>query len=90
MGLASASQNYTGDGPAVRYHAGFGDQIVTFGKAPGATEPLVGTTSEPIIGSRPRYTGVLPPFRPDVPCTSQQPPDLAAQTGPAPQQRSAK
>jgi len=25
-----------------------------------------------------------------VPCTSQQPPDLNAQTGPAPQQRSAK
>ena len=31
-----------------------------------------------------------PPFRPDVPCTSQQPPDLAAQTGPAPAQSQAK
>ena len=35
VGLASASQNFTGNGPAVRYHAGFGDQLVTTGKVPG-------------------------------------------------------
>jgi phospholipid/cholesterol/gamma-HCH transport system substrate-binding protein len=86
-GLASASQNYTGNGPAVRYHAGFGDQVVTTGKAPSLGEPLVGLTSEPLLGSRPRYTAQPPPFRPDVPCGSQQPPDLAAETGPAPRQR---
>jgi virulence factor Mce-like protein len=88
VGLASASQNFTGDGPAVRYHAGFGDQMVTTGKAPGLDGPLVGLTSEPILGSRPRYTGVRPPFRPDVPCDTQQPPNLTAVTGPAPPQRS--
>jgi phospholipid/cholesterol/gamma-HCH transport system substrate-binding protein len=88
VGLASASQNFTGDGPAVRYHAGFGDQLVTTGKAPSLTEPLVGLTSEPLIGSRPRYRGQTPPpFRPDVPCGSQKPPDLTAETGPAPRQR---
>jgi virulence factor Mce-like protein len=87
VGLASGSQNFDGNGPAVRYHAGFGDQVVTTGSAPSAGEPLVGLTSEPIIGSRPRYTGQQPPFRPDVPCTSQRLPDLAAETGPAPQQR---
>jgi virulence factor Mce-like protein len=90
VGLASASQDFTGDGPSVRYHAGFGDQTVTTGKAPSLGEPLVGLTSEPLLGSRPRYTGVRPPYRPDVPCTSQAPPDLAAQTGPAPQQGAAK
>jgi phospholipid/cholesterol/gamma-HCH transport system substrate-binding protein len=89
VGLASGSQDFTGDGPAVRYHAGFGDQIVTTGTAPSLGEPLVGLTSEPLLGSRPRYTGQRPPFRPSVPCISQQPPDLAAQTGPAPQQRTA-
>ena len=41
----------------------------------------------PILGSRPRWTGVRPPFRPDVPCVSQRAPDLRAATGPAPQQR---
>jgi phospholipid/cholesterol/gamma-HCH transport system substrate-binding protein len=86
VGLASASQDFTGHGPAVRYHAGFGDQIVTTGKAPSLGEPLVGLTSEPLLGSRPRFTDVLPPFRPDVPCGTQQPIDLAAQTGPAPRQ----
>ncbi len=82
VGLSSASQNFTGDGPAVRYHAGFGDQVVTTGKVPGLGEPLVGLTSAPLLGSRPRYTAKPPPFRPDVQCISQQPPDLAAETGP--------
>jgi hypothetical protein len=90
VGLASASQNFTGDGPAVRYHAGFGTQVVTTGRAPSAGEPLVGLTSEPILGSRPRYTGRQPPFRPDVPCMTQPLPDLTAETGPAPQQRTIK
>jgi phospholipid/cholesterol/gamma-HCH transport system substrate-binding protein len=87
VGLASATQNFTGHGQAVRYHAGFGDQIVTTGKAPSLGEPLVGLTSEPLLGSRPRDPGQQPPFRPDVPCGSQQPSDLAAETGPAPRQR---
>ena len=87
VGLASATQNFTGDGQAVRYHAGYGDQLVTFGRVPGVQEPLVALTDEPMIGSRPRYTGSPPPFRPEVPCGTQDPPDLAAETGPAPRQR---
>jgi phospholipid/cholesterol/gamma-HCH transport system substrate-binding protein len=86
VGLASASQNFDGNGPAVRYHAGGGDTSVTTGEVPSIGESLVGLTDEPILGSRPRWTGVRPPFRPDVPCISQDPPDLAAETGPAPQQ----
>ena len=87
VGLASASQNFDGNGPAVRYHAGGGDTTVTTGKVPSIGESLVGLTDEPILGSRPRWTGVRPPFRPDVPCVSQDPPDLSAETGPAPQQQ---
>jgi ABC-type transporter Mla subunit MlaD len=88
-GLSSASQNFDANGPAVRYHAGFGDQIVSFGPAPSAGEALVGTSSEPIIGSRPRKPAEQPPYRPDVECRTQQPPNLAAATGPAPRQRQA-
>jgi virulence factor Mce-like protein len=87
VGLASATQNFTGDGQAVRYHAGFGDNLVTTGKVPTLAEPLVGLTEEPLIGSRPRFKDQPPPFRGDVPCGSQKPPDLAAETGPAPRQR---
>jgi hypothetical protein len=85
VGLASASQNFDGNGPAVRYHAGFGDELVSLGG--DNPEPLLGLTSQPIIGSRPLYPGVRPPFRPDVPCGQNRLPDLKATTGPAPQQR---
>jgi hypothetical protein len=81
---SSQSQNFDGNGPAIRYHAGFGDRTVTL--QPPRGEPIVGLTSEPILGSRPRYTGELPPLRPDVSCASQEPPDLRAETGPAPPQ----
>jgi phospholipid/cholesterol/gamma-HCH transport system substrate-binding protein len=86
VGLSSASQNFDGNGPAVRYHAGGGDTVVTTGQVPSIGESLVGLTDEPILGSRPRWTGVRPPFRPDVPCISQEPPNLSAETGPAPEQ----
>jgi phospholipid/cholesterol/gamma-HCH transport system substrate-binding protein len=86
VGLSSATQNFSGNGQAVRYHAGFGDQQVTFGRAPSSNEPLVGLTSEPLLGSRPRRPDSDPPFRPDVPCVSQQPPNMSAATGPAPEQ----
>jgi virulence factor Mce-like protein len=86
-GLASASQNFDGNGPAVRYHAGFGDHSVTLGKLPGTGEALVGFTAEPILGSRPKVPAQKPPFRPDVQCISQDPPNMKAETGPAPEQR---
>ena len=86
VGLASASQNFDGNGPAVRYHAGFGDELVSLGGHNPETA-VAGLTSEPILGSRPAYTGVRPPFRPDVPCGDNEPPDLKAATGAPPAQR---
>jgi hypothetical protein len=83
-GLASGSQNFDGNGSALRYHAGFGDETVSLGK--NNPEPAVGLTSQPILGSRPQYTGVRPPFHPDVPCGQNEPPNLKATTGPAPAQ----
>lgn len=87
VGLAGGSQNFDGDGQAVRYHAGAGDETVSTGDVPGLGAPLAGVEESPIIGSRPRYTGQLPPFRPDVACVSQRPPSLTAETGAAPAQR---
>ena len=85
-GLSSGSQNFDANGPAVRYHAGFGDRVVSTGRAPSSGEALVGLTSEEILGSRPMPVPA-PPFRPDVPCGQNEPPNLDARTGPAPQQR---
>jgi virulence factor Mce-like protein len=83
VGLSSASQNFDGNGPSLRYHAGFGDETFGTGTIPSAGEALVGVTSEPLLGSRPRYTANIPPYRPNVPCRTQKPPDLRADTGPA-------
>ena len=84
-GLSSGSQNFDGNGPAVRYHAGFGDRVVSTGRAPSTGEALVGLTSEEILGSRPMPVPP-PPFRPDVACGENEPPNLEARTGPAPRQ----
>jgi len=84
VGLASASQNFDGNGMAVRYHGGYGDQLVSTGDVPGLGR-LVGLSSEPPVGSRPPWPGPgnEPPFRPDVPCATQAPPDLSADVVPA-------
>jgi phospholipid/cholesterol/gamma-HCH transport system substrate-binding protein len=84
VGLASAVQNFDGNGHAVRYHAGFGDQMITTGKIPSIGEALVGVTENPIIGSRPKKPSTgLPPFRPDAPCVKQKLVNLHAETGAA-------
>jgi virulence factor Mce-like protein len=84
VGLASAVQNFDGDGHAVRYHAGFGDQTFTTGKISSIGEPLVGVTENPIIGSRPKKPATgLPPFHPEARCVDQKLVDLHAETGSA-------
>ena len=83
VGLASESQNFTGDGPAIRYHAGFGDQTFQTGTIPAEGQQLVGITENKLLGSRPRFTNVQPPFAPNAPCAKQKRPNLHAETGPA-------
>jgi virulence factor Mce-like protein len=77
VGLASASQNFDGDGPAVRYNGGYGEQLISTGRLPSG-ERLFGTSAAPLLGSRPRMPDKQPPFRPDVPCVSQDLPNLTA------------
>jgi hypothetical protein len=84
VGLAGASQNFDGNGPAVRYMAGFGEQLVSTGRLPG-TGQLRGLTPVPVEGSRPAPPPEPPPFRPDAPCRDQAPVQLAAAAvGPPP------
>ena len=83
VGQTSSTQNFDGNGTALRYHSGFGDESFGTGTIPSVGEALVGVTPEPLLGSRPRYTGRIPPYRADVECRTQEPPNLAAETGPA-------
>lgn len=78
VGLASASQNFDGNGPDLRYSLGFGDQTVSLGE--GSTSgDLFARTADPILGSRPPMPAKAPPQRPDVPCEGQRLPDLRAE-----------
>ena len=81
-GQASASQNFDGNGTAIRYHAGFGEQTRDARPAAGTTEPLVGLR----VGADPRARGPQlpsrqPPFRPDVPCSTSSRPTCAPRPG---------
>jgi phospholipid/cholesterol/gamma-HCH transport system substrate-binding protein len=80
-GDGSVAQNFDGNGPQVRYHAGFGDRTVSVA-VPGLGSPVVGLTSQPLLGSRPRFTDHVPPFEPRSTCATQQAPNLQADTGP--------
>jgi len=81
VGLASSAQDFDGNGPSVRYNGGYGEELVSTGKLPSG-ERLFGTSAAPLLGSRPRPPAKQPPFRPDVPCTSQDLPNLAASAAP--------
>ena len=83
IGQTSGSQNFDGNGHSLRYHAGFGDESFGTGYVPSVGEAVVGVTPEPLLGSRPRFTGQLPPFRPKAVCRDQERVNLAAETGPA-------
>jgi hypothetical protein len=77
VGLSSASQDFDGNGPAVRLQVA-GNQGVVLGGALSGLAP-----SGPLLGSRPTWLGpgVVPPYRPDQPCRGQTAPDLSARTG---------
>jgi phospholipid/cholesterol/gamma-HCH transport system substrate-binding protein len=83
VGQTSGSQDFDGNGPSLRYLAGFGDESFGTGFVPSVGSAVVGVTSEPLLGSRPRFTMQVPPYRGDVPCRTQKRVDLAAETGPA-------
>jgi phospholipid/cholesterol/gamma-HCH transport system substrate-binding protein len=79
VGLGSASQNFDGNGVAVRYLFGGGDEVTSTGDLPGVG-PLFGRTANPILGSRPDWNvvaGHTPQFRPDQDCSHQPAPNLS-------------
>lgn len=80
VGLNSASQDFDGNGPAVRYLAAVGDQSIATGSVPGIGT-LVGKGST-LEGSTPQWlgTGKNTAFHPEATCRDQPAPDLQART----------
>jgi phospholipid/cholesterol/gamma-HCH transport system substrate-binding protein len=83
VGLAGEGANFDGNGPYVRFQPGGGDQTVTTGKEGGSLgDTLFANSPTKPLGTRPAYPGKRPPYKPDVPCYTQQLPDLnGAPTG---------
>jgi hypothetical protein len=73
VGLASANQNFDGNGPYIRYLGSLGNQTLSLGD-------LAGLVSQPITGARPVWFGPLTSdaYHPEVPCTSNAAPNLTS------------
>jgi phospholipid/cholesterol/gamma-HCH transport system substrate-binding protein len=82
VGLASAAQNFDGNGRYIRANAGGGDDRVATPPLPGGG-PAYGNAVVPPLGTRPAFAGNPPPVRSDVLCYKNAPPALnRVATGP--------
>jgi phospholipid/cholesterol/gamma-HCH transport system substrate-binding protein len=81
VGLASAAQNFDGNGYWIRSILGTGSNSASVGQLP-VLGKLVGSTPSPILGARPQWVGDLTAsdFRPDASCSSQPLVNLSATT----------
>lgn len=75
VGLASASQNFDGNGRYIRSLAGGGAARIASSPI-GNAGPLWGNAVFPPLGTRPAWPGKAPPLRRDVPCFENPAPDL--------------
>jgi ABC-type transporter Mla subunit MlaD len=84
VGIASASQNFDGNGRYVRSTVGGGSDRVQTGSLPGAG-PLYGNAVLPPLGTRPAFDAKKPVIQRAVACDTQKAPDLnSATTGTGP------
>jgi phospholipid/cholesterol/gamma-HCH transport system substrate-binding protein len=80
-GLAGESRSGDANGQWFRVLAAGGKNLVTL--KPG----VFGVTPEPLLGANPPKPQRRPPLRPDVPCETQEPPDLRTEPAPPPEQK---
>ena len=69
-GLAGESRSFDSNGPYFKVQGAGGAETLNIGNG------LFGTVAEPILGNNPPPIRNRPPLRPDVPCETQEPPDL--------------
>jgi len=78
VGLAGESRSNDANGPYIRVGAGSGANGVTIPGVNGG-EDSIGTAPAPLVGAIPAIEdSAKTPFRPDVDCETQEPPDLEA------------
>jgi phospholipid/cholesterol/gamma-HCH transport system substrate-binding protein len=69
-GLAGESRSFDANGQFFKVLGTAGAETLNLGNG------LFGSTLDPIVGNNPPPVRDRPPLRPDVPCETQQPPDL--------------
>jgi phospholipid/cholesterol/gamma-HCH transport system substrate-binding protein len=80
VSLAGEGQNFDGNGMYVRFQPGGGSNTVSTGNTSTGGDKLFGNAIAKPIGTRPHFPGHRSPYKPTVPCYTQQLPDL---NGPA-------
>ncbi len=69
-GLAGESRSFDANGPFFKVLGTGGAETLNLGNG------LFGSTLDPVVGNNPPPVRNRPPLRPDVPCETQDPPDL--------------
>jgi virulence factor Mce-like protein len=69
-GLAGESRSFDSNGQYFKVQGAGGAETLNLGNG------LFGTVADPIVGNNPPPIRQRPPLKPDVPCETQEPPDL--------------
>jgi phospholipid/cholesterol/gamma-HCH transport system substrate-binding protein len=84
-GVAGESRSGDANGQEFRVLGGGGSNTIAPFNTPDIAAPLTGVTPFSFLGSEPaKQSSAKTPFRLDVPCETQDPPDLHSEIGPAP------
>jgi phospholipid/cholesterol/gamma-HCH transport system substrate-binding protein len=81
VGLAGESRSFDANGPWFKVLGQGGLETVSLGGG------LIGVTATPFLGVNPPVQRESPPLRPDVPCETQEPPNLETVVGAPPASR---
>src|SRR3954467_11475905 len=84
-GVAGESRSGDANGQEFRVLGGGGQNTIAPFTSPDVPAPLTGVSPFNFLGSEPsKQSSLKTPFRPDVPCETQDPPNLNSEIGPAP------
>jgi ABC-type transporter Mla subunit MlaD len=91
VGISGESRSADGNGPYVRVLGGSGTNFVVAPQVGGATDQLYGAPPLPLLGARPALdSSAKTPFRRDVACETNDPPNLDSGDAAAPPQTAMK
>lgn len=84
-GVSGESRSGDANGQEFRVLGGGGTNTIAPFSSPELSSAITGIAPFDILGSEPaKQSSAKTPFRPDVPCETQEPPDLESEIGPAP------